>query len=134
MASRDHYETLGVSQHASEEEIKKAYRKLAMKYHPDRNQGDADAERNFKDVQAAYEVLSNPQKRQMYDQFGEEGPQGFGGDAGGMPFGDIFGDMFYDIFGARIFCHSTKLSALQRRRYGHHRSLHYVPRTRPYTP
>ena len=99
MASQDLYEVLGVPQTADESEIKKAYRRLAMKYHPDRNQGDTEAEERFKQVQAAYEVLSSPEKRAAYDRFGHAGidPQGAGMGAGG--FGDIFGDVFADIFG-----------------------------------
>lgn len=106
MSKRDYYEVLGVSKSASDDEIKKAYRKLAMKYHPDRNSGDEQAEANFKEAKEAYEVLSDTQKRQMYDQFGHEGARagGFGGQGGGSGFegfSDIFGDMFGDIFGNR---------------------------------
>ncbi|MGK2942170.1 MAG: molecular chaperone DnaJ [Immundisolibacter sp.] len=98
MAQVDLYEVLGVSQTADEAEIKKAYRRLAMKYHPDRNQGNEETEERFKQIQAAYAVLSDPQKRQSYDRFGHAGidPQS----AGGGGFGDIFGDVFADIFGA----------------------------------
>jgi molecular chaperone DnaJ len=99
MASPDLYEVLGVPQTADEGEIKKAYRRLAMKYHPDRNQGDAEAEERFKQVQAAYEVLSDPQKRTAYDRFGHAGIDPQAG-AGGGGFGDIFGDVFADIFGS----------------------------------
>ena len=99
MAPQDLYEVLGVPQTADESEIKKAYRRLAMKYHPDRNQGDTEAEERFKQVQAAYEVLSDAEKRAAYDRFGHAGidPQAAGMGAGG--FGDIFGDVFADIFG-----------------------------------
>ena len=104
MAKRDFYEILGVPKNASEEEIKKAYRKLAMKYHPDRNQGDSAkaAEEKFKEAKEAYEMLSDAQKRAAYDQYGHAGVDpnmrgGPGGDFGGgfaEAFGDIFGDMF----------------------------------------
>jgi molecular chaperone DnaJ len=107
MAKKDYYETLGVARNAPEAEIKKAYRRLAMKYHPDRNPGDKTAEASFKEIKFAYEVLSDDQKRAAYDQFGHAGvdpsaggPGGFystGG--GGANFSDIFGDVFGDIFG-----------------------------------
>ena len=100
MAKRDYYEVLGVSRDASKEEIKKAYRKLALRYHPDKNPGDKSAEDKFKEAAEAYEVLSNDQKRARYDQFGHAGlsgsGQGFG--AGGMTIEDIF-SQFGDIFG-----------------------------------
>ena len=84
MAKRDYYEVLGVDKQASEDEIKKAYRKIAIKYHPDRNPGNKEAEDKFKEAAEAYEVLHDPQKRQQYDQFGFNGPQGgFGGFGGG---------------------------------------------------
>jgi molecular chaperone DnaJ len=107
MAKRDYYEVLGVAKNASDAEVKKAYRRLAMKYHPDRNTGDqaSDAERSFKEAKEAYEVLSDAQKRAAYDQFGHAGVdpsmgggRGFGG-TGGASFSDIFGDVFGDIFG-----------------------------------
>jgi molecular chaperone DnaJ len=101
MAKRDYYEVLGVSKNAPDDEIKKAYRRLAMKNHPDRNPGDKAAEERFKEANEAYEVLSNAQKRAAYDQFGHAGLGGAAG--GGAPgfgnFGDIFGDVFADIFG-----------------------------------
>lgn len=95
---QDYYELLGVSRGAEDRDIKKAYRKLAMKYHPDRNPNDKEAEDKFKNVQKAYEVLSNKQKRQAYDQFGHAGVSNgaAGGPAGG--FGDIFEDIFENIF------------------------------------
>ncbi|NEX22511.1 molecular chaperone DnaJ [Thiorhodococcus mannitoliphagus] len=107
MAKRDYYEVLGVQRNASEGDIKKAFRRLAMKHHPDRNTGDADAEVKFKEAKLAYDVLSDPKKRSAYDQFGhagvEAGAGGFGpGDfAGAGSFSDIFGDVFGDIFGGR---------------------------------
>lgn len=100
---RDYYEVLGVSKTATADEIKSAYRKMALKYHPDRNPGDKAAEDKFKEAAEAYDVLSNPEKRQKYDQFGHSmGPQGFGGEggfyhAGGMSMEDIF-SQFGDIF------------------------------------
>jgi molecular chaperone DnaJ len=106
MSKRDYYEILGVSQDASDNDIKKAYRSMAMKYHPDRNEGDAEAEEFFKEVQEAYEVLSDRQKRSAYDQFGHAGVDpnagmgaGGGGFGGGASFSDIFGDIFGDVFG-----------------------------------
>ena len=102
---RDYYETLGVPKNASDEEIKKAYRKLAMKHHPDRNQAsDKSAEAKFKEAKEAYEMLSDPQKRAAYDQFGHAGvdPNMRGGAAGAEGFGgfaEAFGDIFGDIFG-----------------------------------
>ncbi len=105
MSKRDYYEVLGVERGADDATIKKAYRRLAMKYHPDRNPDDKDAEEKFKEAKDAFEVLSDPKKRQTYDQFGhaafENGGGGFGGGAGGPDLGDIFGDVFGDIFGNR---------------------------------
>ncbi len=105
---RDYYEVLGVSKKASDDEIKKAYRKLAKKYHPDMNPGDKEAEVKFKEASEAYAVLSDEQKRQQYDQFGHAafegggGAGGFGGfDFNSMDMGDIFGDIFGDLFGGR---------------------------------
>ena len=102
---RDYYEVLGVEKNASEDEIKKAYRKIAIKYHPDRNPGDKEAEEKFKEAAEAYDVLHDPQKRQQYDQFGFDGPMGggFGGFGGAsMNMDDIF-SMFGDIFGGHGF-------------------------------
>ena len=100
---RDYYEVLGVSRTATADEIKSAYRKLAMKYHPDRNPGDKAAEEKFKEAAEAYDVLHDPEKRQRYDQFGHQafanGGGGFG--AGGMNMDDIF-SMFGDVFGGRM--------------------------------
>ncbi len=102
MAKRDYYEVLGVARDAGEGEIKKAYRRVAMKYHPDRNPDDPDAEGKFKEATEAYEVLSDSSKRSAYDQFGHAAVDGSGGQgaAGGASFSDIFGDVFGDIFGA----------------------------------
>ncbi|MDO4796273.1 MAG: molecular chaperone DnaJ [Brachymonas sp.] len=110
MSKRDYYEVLGVPRNASEDDIKKAYRKLAMKYHPDRNQGDAakEAEVKFKEVKEAYEILSDDQKRSAYDQYGHAGVDpnmgggGFAGGFGGFEnFSDIFGDIFGQMRGGR---------------------------------
>lgn len=118
MSKKDYYSILGVARNASDEELKKSYRKLAMKYHPDKNPGDKKAEDSFKELTEAYDVLSDAKKRQMYDQFGfagggaGAGPGGFGGGPGGFGggnyggysqdsegFQDIFGDLFGDVFG-----------------------------------
>ena len=105
MEKRDYYEVLGVDKNASADEIKKAYRKKAIQYHPDKNPGDKEAEEKFKEAAEAYDVLSNPEKRSRYDQFGHAGVSGaagnggpFGGFSGGMSMDDIF-SMFGDIFG-----------------------------------
>lgn len=113
-AKRDYYEILGVGKSATEEELKKAYRKLAIKYHPDKNPGDKAAEEQFKEAAQAYEVLSNAEKRSAYDRFGHDGVRGAGGNSGGYgggmnmddifsQFGDIFGDgnSFESFFGGR---------------------------------
>ncbi|HJM91459.1 MAG: molecular chaperone DnaJ [Alphaproteobacteria bacterium] len=100
MAEQDFYELLGVDRQASEGDLKKAYRKLAMKYHPDRNQGDAEAEAKFKEISQAYDILSDEEKRDAYDRFGHaafQGGAGGGGFEGG--FGSSFADVFDDLFG-----------------------------------
>lgn len=102
MAKRDYYEILDVARDASEADIKKAYRRVAMKYHPDRNPDDAGAEEKFKEASEAYEVLSDADKRAAYDRYGHDGVSGAGagfGGAGAGDFSDIFGDVFGDIFG-----------------------------------
>ncbi len=103
---RDYYEVLGLDKSADEASIKKAYRQLAKKYHPDMNPGDAEAEKNFKEVNEAYAVLSDPEKKSRYDQFGHAGVDGqggfdggFGGFSGGFDASDIFGDIFGSFFG-----------------------------------
>lgn len=111
MAKRDYYEVLGLSKGASDEEIKKAYRQKAKQYHPDLNPGNAEAEAAFKEVNEAYQVLSNPQTRAQYDQFGHEGPagQGFGGFDFSGGFGDGgLGDIFDMFFGGSGFGGSTR--------------------------
>lgn len=104
MAKRDYYEVLGVSRNATADEIKKAYRKIALQYHPDRNPGDKDAEEKFKEAAEAYDVLSNPDKKAQYDRFGHAGMGGAGGfgGPGGMRMEDIFSN-FGDIFGEDMF-------------------------------
>ncbi|MBK6918822.1 MAG: molecular chaperone DnaJ [Deltaproteobacteria bacterium] len=107
-AKRDYYEVLAVARDAGAAEIKRSYRKMAMQFHPDRNPGDADAEERFKEAAEAFEVLSDPEKRRLYDQFGHEGPSraGFSGFSGAdeifSHFGDLFGDLFENLgFGGR---------------------------------
>lgn len=104
MAKRDYYDVLGISKAASADEVKKAYRRLAMKFHPDRNSDDSEAEAKFKEAKEAYEALSDSDKRSAYDQFGHDAVRGAGGVGGqggfgAEGFGDIFGDVFGDIFG-----------------------------------
>src|SRR5438046_9262623 len=107
MAKRDFYEVLGVSKSAGADELKRAYRKLAMQYHPDRNAGDKGAEQKFKDLNEAYDILKDDQKRAAYDRFGHaafeqsggRGPGDFGFAAGG--FADIFDEMFGEFMGGR---------------------------------
>lgn len=117
---RDYYEVLGVAKNANADEIKKAYRKAAIKYHPDKNPGDKEAEEKFKEAAEAYDVLSNPEKRARYDQFGHAGMSGaagagggFGGFGGGFSMEDIF-SQFGDIFGGHF--RRRKLSDLFERR------------------
>src|SRR5436309_4421099 len=111
MAKRDYYTVLGLNRDASEEDIKKAYRKLAMKFHPDRNPDDKGAEEKFKEAKEAYEILTDAKKRAAYDQFGHAGvdasagfgaagARGFGGAEGFGGFADAFGDIFGEIFGS----------------------------------
>lgn len=104
MSKHDYYELLGVPRNASADDLKKAYRKMAMQYHPDRNQGDKQAEHKFKEINEAYEVLSDAQKRAAYDRFGhsafEQGGGGMGGFEFGTGFADIFDEMFGEILGA----------------------------------
>ncbi|HHL57788.1 MAG TPA: molecular chaperone DnaJ, partial [Bacteroidetes bacterium] len=108
MGKKDYYDILGVSKNATPEELKKAYRKLALKYHPDKNPDNKEAEEKFKEAAEAYEVLSNPEKRNRYDQFGHSGLSGSGGFSGAQHmsmddifshFGDIFGGAFGGSFG-----------------------------------
>src|SRR4249919_3307968 len=123
MAKRDFYEILGVNKSASADEIKKAYRKVAMQFHPDRNPGDKAAEEKFKEAAEAYEVLSDNDKRSQYDRFGHAGVsgngRGFGGGGSGnmedifSQFGDIFGD---DIFGSFFGGGNTRSRGSQRSR------------------
>lgn len=122
MAKRDYYEILGIQREASEAEIKKAYRRLAMKYHPDRNPDDEDALARFREAKEAFEVLSDSEKRAAYDRFGHAGVDataggagGAGGGFGGADFADIFGDVFGDIFGGGGRRRSTRGADLRYR-------------------
>ncbi len=101
MAKRDYYEVLGVSRNCGNADLKKAYRRLAMKYHPDRNENNAEAEAKFKEAKEAHDILSDSHKRQIYDQYGHAGIEQQGGfsSRGAADFGDVFGDIFGDIFG-----------------------------------
>lgn len=107
--AKDYYSTLGVDRTASQEEIKKAYRKLALKFHPDRNQGNKEAEEHFKEAAEAYEVLTDAKKKETYDKYGEAGLRGaFSGQEGGFSWQDFhhasdFEDIFGNIFGGSIF-------------------------------
>ena len=103
MSKADYYEVLGVSREASDQELKSAYRKLALKYHPDRNPGDRAAEEKFKEASEAYQVLCDADKRAAYDRYGHAGvgaagPGGFSGFGGAVDLGDIFGDLFGEMF------------------------------------
>ena len=101
MAKRDYYEVLGVEKGATDAEIKKAFRRIAMKFHPDRNSDDKNSDEKFKEAQEAYEILGDEEKKSAYDRFGHAGVDGNsgGGGGGGAGFGDVFGDVFGDIFG-----------------------------------
>ncbi|MDA8598325.1 molecular chaperone DnaJ [Porticoccaceae bacterium] len=99
MSKRDYYEVLGVDSSASEQEVKKAFRRIAMKYHPDRNPDDQKADEKFKEAQEAYEILGDADKKATYDRFGHAGLDQNGGGQGGAGFSDVFGDVFGDIFG-----------------------------------
>src|SRR5260370_9990772 len=103
-SKRDYYEVLGVTREADDEEIKRAYRRLAMEHHPDRNVGDPESEQKFKEAAEAYEVLRDPEKRQRYDRYGHAGLEGLGVphfDTAQSVF-DVFGDLFGDLFGSRM--------------------------------
>src|SRR5207237_10109103 len=119
MAKRDYYEVLGVNRDAAEEDLKKAYRRLAMKWHPDRNPENPRAEEHFKEAKEAYEVLCDAQKRSAYDQFGHAGvdPHAAAGAGAGMGghFGDIFSDIFGEIFGGARGGRSTVFRGAGRR-------------------
>ena len=102
MADKDFYEILGVQRNASDDEIKKSYRKLAMKYHPDRNKDDKESERKFKEVSAAYEILKDSEKRSAYDQYGHDAFRQGGGAQGFGDFGGGFSDIFEEFFGGGV--------------------------------
>ena len=114
MSKRDYYDVLGVSKSVGKDELKKAYRKLAMKYHPDRNPDDTQAAEKFKELSEAYEILSDDQKRQTYDSFGHDGVNSsFSSSQGAADaFSDIFGDIFSDIFGGSTGSRSSRGSDL----------------------
>ena len=99
MAKRDYYEVLGVNKDATDDDLKKSYRRLAMKWHPDRNPDNPKAEEHFKEAKEAYEILADANKRAAYDQFGHAGVNPQAGGGSGAGFGDIFSDIFSDIFG-----------------------------------
>ena len=110
MEKRDYYDVLGVAQDATDADLKKAYRRLAMKYHPDRNEGDVSAEANFKEAKEAFEILGDPNKRSAYDRFGHAGVDpGAGRGPGSSGFGDIFDSVFGDIFGGGGARSSTRV-------------------------
>lgn len=120
MAKKNYYDVLGISKQASEKEVKKSYKRLAIKYHPDRNQGNKKAEKKFKEIKEAYEVLSNPQKRASYDRYGHSAFEQNNSSSSftstfsaGTDFGDIFGDVFGDIFGNNRRNKSSKGEDLQ---------------------
>jgi molecular chaperone DnaJ len=118
MSKRDYYEILGVSKDANQDEIKKAYRKLALKYHPDRNPGNTEAEEKFKEASQAYDVLSNPEKRKTYDKFGHAGTDQMGGFGQYSDINDIFenfGDIFGDLFGGNQRKRSAKAGPVAQR-------------------
>ncbi|MHC4062478.1 MAG: DnaJ domain-containing protein, partial [Planctomycetota bacterium] len=118
MAKRDYYEVLGVSKSASADDIKRAYRRMAIKYHPDKNPDNKEAETKFKECAEAYEVLSDPEKRQRYDQFGHEGLRGIGmRDYSHMKWQDI-GSIFEDIFGLGDFADLFGMGGRRRTRPG----------------
>jgi molecular chaperone DnaJ len=117
MAKKDYYEILGLQKGASDDEIKKGFRKLAIKYHPDKNQGDKEAEEKFKEINEAYQVLSDPQKKAQYDQYGTADFNGGGGfDAGGFDFSDVggFGDIFESFFGGGGFSSGRRKNGPER--------------------
>jgi molecular chaperone DnaJ len=117
MAKKDYYEILGLQKGASDDEIKKGFRKLAIKYHPDKNQGDKEAEEKFKEINEAYQVLSDPQKKAQYDQYGTSDFNGGGGfDAGGFDFSDVggFGDIFESFFGGGGFSSGRRKNGPER--------------------